>query len=334
MKRNLGKSNIKVSAIGLGCFPLGGLFYHKGEPWSHGHVDEKVGIEAIKRGLDLGINLFDTSDVYGCGKSEKLLGKAIKDRREEVIIATKFSSVWDMNSGDPKIPCQSTGEKNITPEYIKKACQESLERLQTDYIDIYQLHWSSMEVEKAPDVREVLEELVNEGLIRTFGWSTDSIERAKAFADSKDCSSMQFSINFTRENRPMLELLDEYNLGGLIRTPLGMGILLGKYNEKSKAAKDHYLQRVDFSSEGYAKTFKAVDKVKELLTNDGRSLAQAALGYILAKHERIIPIPGFKNVKQVEDNAKAMELGPLSNKLVEQIDEIFSELRMDMSKAY
>lgn len=334
MKRNLGKSNIKVSAIGLGCFPLGGLFYHKGEPWSHGHVDEKVGIEAIKRGLDLGINLFDTSDVYGCGKSEKLLGKAIKDRREEVIIATKFSSVWDMNSGDPKVPCQSTGEKNITPEYIKKACQESLERLQTDYIDIYQLHWSSMEVEKAPDVREVLEELVNEGLIRTFGWSTDSIERAKAFADSKDCSSMQFSINFTRENRPMLELLDEYNLGGLIRTPLGMGILLGKYNEKSKAAKDHYLQRVDFSSEGYAKTFKAVDKVKELLTNDGRSLAQAALGYILAKHERIIPIPGFKNVKQVEDNAKAMELGPLSNKLVEQIDEIFSELRMDMSKAY
>lgn len=334
MKRNLGKSNIKVSAIGLGCFPLGGLFYHKGEPWSHGHVDEKVGIEAIKRGLDLGINLFDTSDVYGCGKSEKLLGKAIKDRREEVIIATKFSSVWDMNSGDPKIPCQSTGEKNITPEYIKKACQESLERLQTDYIDIYQLHWSSMKVEKAPDVREVLEELVNEGLIRTFGWSTDSIERAKAFADSKDCSSMQFSINFTRENRPMLELLDEYNLGGLIRTPLGMGILLGKYNEKSKAAKDHYLQRVDFSSEGYAKTFKAVDKVKELLTNDGRSLAQAALGYILAKHERIIPIPGFKNVKQVEDNAKAMELGPLSNKLVEQIDEIFSELRMDMSKAY
>lgn len=334
MKRNLGKSNIKVSAIGLGCFPLGGLFYHKGEPWSHGHVDETGGIEAIKRGLDLGINLFDTSDVYGCGKSEKLLGKAIKDRREEVIIATKFSSVWDMNSGDPKIPCQSTGEKNITPEYIKKACQESLERLQTDYIDIYQLHWSSMEVEKAPDVREVLEELVNEGLIRTFGWSTDSIERAKAFADSKDCSSMQFSINFTRENRPMLELLDEYNLGGLIRTPLGMGILLGKYNEKSKAAKDHYLQRVDFSSEGYAKTFKAVDKVKELLTNDGRSLAQAALGYILAKHERIIPIPGFKNVKQVEDNAKAMELGPLSNKLVEQIDEIFSELRMDMSKAY
>lgn len=334
MKRNLGKSNIKVSAIGLGCFPLGGVFYHKGEPWSHGHVDEKAGIEAIKRGLDLGINLFDTSDVYGCGKSEKLLGKAIKDRRDEVVIATKFSSVWDMNSGDPKAPCQSTGEKNITPEYIKKTCQESLGRLQTDYIDIYQLHWSSMNVEEAQGVRDVLEELVNEGLIRTFGWSTDSIERAKAFADSKNCSSIQFSINFARENKPMLELLDEYSLGGLIRTPLGMGILLGKYNEKSKASKDHYLQRMDFSNEGYAKTFKAVEKVKELFTSDGRSLAQAALVYILAKHERIIPIPGFKNVKQVEDNAKAMELGPLSNKLVKQIDEIFSELRMDMSKAY
>ncbi|NHK32228.1 MAG: aldo/keto reductase [Asgard group archaeon] len=334
MKRNLGKSKIKSSAIGLGCFPLGGRFYHKGEPWSHGHIDEKEGIEAIKKGLDLGINLFDTSDVYGCGKSEKLLGKAIKDRRDEVIIATKFSSVWDLNSGDPKSPCQSIGEKNITPEYIKKTCQESLERLQTDYIDIYQLHWSSMKVEEALGVRDVLEELVDEGLIRTFGWSTDSVDRAKAFADSKNCSSMQFSINFTRENKPMLELLDENNLGGLIRTPLGMGILIGKYNEMSKASKEHYLQRADFSSEGYAKTFKAVDKVKELFTNDGRSLAQAALGYILAKHERIIPIPGFKNLKQVEDNAKAMELGPLSNKLVKQIDEIFSELRMDMSKAY
>jgi aryl-alcohol dehydrogenase-like predicted oxidoreductase len=334
MKRILGKSNIKVSAIGLGCFPLGGLFYHKGEPWSHGHVDEKEGINAIKKALNLGINLFDTSDVYGCGKSEKLLGEAIKGSREEVVIATKFSSVWDMNSGDPKAPCQSTGEKNITPEYIKKTCKESLERLQTDYIDIYQLHWSSMKIEEAPRVREVLEELVDEGHIRTFGWSTDSIPRAKTFADSRNCSSIQFTLNYTRENKPMLELLDEYDLGGLIRTPLGMGVLLGKYNEKSKASKDHYLQRVDFSSDGYKKTFKAVEELKELFSSDGRSLAQAALGYILAKHERIVPIPGFKNIKQVEDNARAMELGPLKNKIIQQIDNIFSELQMDMSKAY
>lgn len=333
MKRNLGKSNIKASAIGLGCFPLGGLFYHKGEPWSHGEVNEKVGVEAIKRGLDLGINLFDTSDVYGCGKSEKLLGKAIKGRREEVVIATKFSSVWDMNSGDPKAPCQSTGEKNITPEYIRNCCQESLKRLQTDYIDIYQLHWSSMNVEEAEGVRNVLEELVGEGLIRTFGWSTDSIERAKAFADSKNCSSIQFSINFTRSNTSMLALLDEFELGGLIRSPLGMGILIGKYNEKSVASKDHYLQRINFSDERFVKTFEAVNAVKELMTSDGRTLAQAALGYILAQHERVIPIPGFKTVKQVEDNAKAMDLGPLSKKVMNQINDIFSGLRMDMSKA-
>ncbi len=334
MIRNLGKSNIKVSAIGLGCFPIGGLFYHIGEPWSHGHVDEKDAIEAIQKGLDLGINLFDTSDVYGCGRSELLLGKAIKERRDEVVIATKFSSVWDMNSGDPKVPCQSTGEKNITPEYIKNCCLESLERLQTDYIDIYQLHWSSMKIEEAAGVRDVLEDLVEEGLIRTYGWSTDSTERAKNFADSKNCSSMQFSINFTRSNTPMLELLDEHKIGGLIRSPLGMGILIGKYNEKSQSSKDHYLQRVNFSDERYKKTFEAMNAIKELMTSDERSLAQAALDYILAKHEHIVPIPGFKNVKQVEDNAKAMELGPLSNKLVKQIDKIFSELSMDMSKAY
>ncbi|MCK5046896.1 MAG: aldo/keto reductase, partial [Candidatus Heimdallarchaeota archaeon] len=182
-------------------------------------------------------------------------------------------------------------------------------------------------------VRNVLEELVGEGLIRTFGWSTDSIERAKAFADSKNCSSMQFSINFTRSNTSMLALLDEYELGGLIRSPLGMGILIGKYNEKSVASKDHYLQRVNFSEERFKKTFEAVNAVKELMTSDGRTLAQAALCYILAQHERVIPIPGFKTIKQVEDNAKAMELGPLSKKVMNQINDIFSDLSMNMSKA-
>lgn len=332
MKRKIG-SNIEASEIGLGCFPLGGRFYHKGEPWSHGQVDGKEGIKAIQKGIDRGINLFDTSDVYGCGRSEELLGEAIKGRREEVVIATKFGSVWDKNSGDPEIPCQSTGDKNITPEYIKQCCKESLKRLQTDYLDIFQLHWSSMEIEAAAKVRETLEELVDEDYIRSFGWSTDSIERAKQFASSKNCSSIQFSINFTRENESMLKLLDDYNIGGLIRTPLGMGILLGKYNEKSKVQKDHYLQRVDFSTEGYKKIFDAVNAVKELMASDGRTLAQTALGYILAKHKRIIPIPGFKTVQQVEDNAIAMELGPLSNKFVEQIESIFSELRVDVGKS-
>ena len=164
--RNLGKSITKVSSIGLGCFPIGGLFYHDGKIHSHGHVDEKDALEAIGKGLELGINIFDTSDVYGCGRSERILGKALKGRnREEVVIATKFGSVWNLKSGDPKAPCLSTGEKDISPAYIRKACNESLKRLQTDYIDIYQLHWSSMDSQKIAGVQVVLDELVDEGLI-------------------------------------------------------------------------------------------------------------------------------------------------------------------------
>lgn len=333
MKRIIGKNKFEVSSIGLGCFPIGGLFYHDGKIHSHGHVDEKIAFKAIKKGLELGINFFDTADVYGCGRSERILGEAIKDVRDDVVIATKFASVWDLNSGDPKTPCQSTGEKNISPEYIRKACDESLKRLQTDYIDIYQLHSSGMDIEKAEDTKITLEELVSEGKIRSYGWSTDSVARAKIFAKEKNCSSIQFSINFTRENPSMLKLLDEYNLGGLIRTPFGMGILLGKYNENSQISKEHYLYRINFKDERMKQTFVAVNQVKELVNNDGRTLAQAALGYLLAKHEAIIPIPGFKTEEQVEENARAMEMGPLSNKQVEEIDKLFTGLRMEMGKS-
>ncbi|NHJ84699.1 MAG: aldo/keto reductase [Asgard group archaeon] len=332
--RIFGKSKIKVSSVGMGCFPIGGLFYHGGKIHSHGHVDEKIALDSIKKGLDLGITLFDTADVYGCGRSEKILGEALKGRREEVVIATKFASLWNFESGDPKTPCLSTGEKDITPEYIKRACLNSLKRLQTDYIDIFQLHWSDMALEKIDNIRDTLEELVSDGYIRSYGWSTDSVSRAKTLAEGEHCSSFQFSINFTRENPKMLQLLSDNQLGGLIRSPFGMGILLGKYNEESKVSKDHYLHRLNFKDEKMVQTFSKLDDLKQLIANSGRTLAQIVIGYILAKHESIVPIPGFKNPSQVEENAKAIEMGPLSQKLVKEIDELFSELRVDMGFAY
>ena len=334
-KRKLGKSNIKVSPMGLGCFPIGGTFYHDGKVHSYGHVPEKDAIDAIEKGIELGITILDSADVYGCGRSEEIIGKALKGRREDFVIATKFGSVFDFKSQDPKFPCRSTGEKNITPEYIRKACDDSLKRLQTNYIDIYQLHWSSLDDnEKAQGVKNTLEELVDEGKILSYGWSTDSPRRAKIFADGKNCSSVQFTINLTRYNYELLKLLDEFNLGGLIRSPLGMGILTGKYNSNSDSPTNHYLSRVDFKDERMGYLFSKIEEAKSLLTNDGRTLAQGALGYIWAQHKNIVPIPGFRNSEQVEENAEAMVFGPLSNKIVTQIDELFNEMRTDMSKAY
>ena len=189
-----------------------------------------------------------------------------------------------------------------------------------------------MEVEKAEAVRNTLEELVSEGKIRSYGWSTDSPTRAEVFAKGNNCSSIQFSINFTRENPILLKMLDDYKLGGLIRTPFGMGLLLGKYNENSQVSTRHYLHRINFKDERMKSMFSAIEQVKELLKESGRTLPQAAIGYLLAKHESIVPIPGFKNQKQVEENAKSLVLGPLSKKNVKEIDELFSGLRMDMGK--
>lgn len=331
-QRMLGRCNIKVSPIGLGGWPIGGLFYYDGKVHSYGKVNEAEAIRAIQRGLDLGITLFDSADVYGCGRSERILGKALEGRREEVVIATKFGSVFDFNSSDPlKVgtTCQSTGEKNVTPKYIHQACDESLKRLRTDYIDLYQLHWSDCDLKTAERVRDTLEELVEEGKIRYYGWSTDDSKLAKVFADGKHCAVVQFAMNLTRHNSSMLAFIEDMNLGGLIRGPLGMGMLAGKYRKESRLPETHYLHRVNFSEGRTAKVITAARELKELLNDTGYSPVQAAIAYLWSQSDRIVPIPGFKTVHQVEENAQTIRKGPLNENLLRQIQELFKELRID-----
>ncbi|NHJ49887.1 MAG: aldo/keto reductase [Asgard group archaeon] len=330
--RILGKSNLKVSSIGMGCWAIGGPFYHKGgHIIAYGHVNDKDSLSAIEKGLELGVTIFDTANVYGLGRSETILGKALKGKREDVVIATKFGTTFDFNSGDPDVPGRIVG-RDHSPEGIRKACDESLKRLQTNYIDFYQIHSGNMSAEEASIVVNTLEELVEEGKIRYYGWSTDDPERARLISQGKHCTGMQFRINFTQTNQKMFELIDELNFGGLIKGPLAGGIFTGKYNAESKLPKEHGLSRVDFSDERYVILNNKLDQIKELMTNDGRTLPQGALGYVLAQHERIIPIPGFKTAKQVEENVRTIELGPLSKKLVQQIDDLFSEFRKDHSE--
>lgn len=333
--RKLGRSGIKVSAMGMGCAAIGGPFLQPSGPiLGHGQVKDEESIQAIQKGLELGVTLFDTSNVYGCGRSERVLGRALKGRREEVIIATKFGIVWNRKSSNASIPCQAIGE-NVAPEFIRESCEGTLERLQTDYIDLYQLHINRMDPEKAPEVMETLEKLVEEGKIRYYGWSTDDPDRAKIFAKGKHCTIVQFKHNLTFHNPRMVEeVIKKLNIAGLIKGPLGSGILTGKYKDDSELPKNHVLYDIKFGEGRIAEVRAILEEMREILTSDGRTLAQAALGWIWAQNEQLVPIPGFKNVKQVEENARAMEFGPLSNNQVSKIRKILNKINTVLKKGY
>ena len=232
LTRTLGRSGIQVSAMGLGCWAIGGPFWHDG--WvGYGDVDDAESIRAIHRALDLGVTFFDTADAYGCGHSERVLGQALVGGRDQVVIATKFGYVPDEEKR------QITGT-DASPQYIRQACEASLRRLNTDYIDLYQFHIHDYDLEKAIEVRETLEALVKEGKIRWYGWSLDNeqLEQIRLFAVGPHCTSIQHTLNIFIDDRPTLKLCDEFNLASINQGPLSRGILTGKFNADSAFAEN------------------------------------------------------------------------------------------------
>ena len=320
MKRTLGRSGIEVSALGMGCWAIGGPFWAGSTPNGWGEVDDEESIHAIHTALDMGVNLFDTANVYGAGHSERVLARAFEGRRSQVVIATKFNAVFDETTR------QVTGS-DTTPEGIREACEASLRRLDTDYIDLYQFHDNGFPAEKADPVRETLEELVRAGKIRAYGWSTDFPERAEVFARGPHCSAVQLQLNVLDDNPAMLALCEKLNLAALNRGPLAMGLLTDKYTGLIKVAADDV--RGDKSPD-WMKYFKdglpnpewalKRDAIREILTSQGRSLAQGALAWNWARSEKTLPIPGFRTVKQVQENAGAMQFGPLTKAQMSEID--------------
>lgn len=322
--RRLGRSGIQVSAMGLGTWAIGGPFWHGDQPLGWGKVDDEESIRAIRRALELGVNFFDTADVYGAGHSERILGEALEGSRDEVVIATKFGNVFDENTR------QILGV-NVSPEYIRKACEASLRRLKTDYIDLYQLHIWSLPEKEAAQVREVLEELRENDYIKAYGWSTDVPECASFFAEKPGCTAVQHELNVLVDAKDMLELCERFDLASINRTPLAMGLLTGKFTQESRLPSDDVRGKepewMKYFKNGKPNPewLKKLELVREILTSDGRTLAQGALAWIWARSERTIPIPGFKTVKQVEENIEAMDFGPLRKDQMRQIDEILGE---------
>lgn len=318
--RRLGRSGIQISPMGLGCWAIGGLFWDGDTPLGWGEVDDDESIRSVQRALDFGINFFDTADVYGAGHSERVLARASFGHRHEVVIATKFGNIFDESNK------QVIGS-NASPGYIREACEASLRRLNTDYIDLYQFHLNDYEPERAKEVREVLETLVAEGKIRYYGWSTDFTERATVFAEGDNCIAVQHQMNVLDDAKEMIAFCEQNNLASINRGPLAMGLLTGKYRADTNLNSDDVRGE---QSPGWMSYFKEgkpnpewlgkLAGIREILTSGGRTLAQGALAWLWARSDKTIPIPGFRTVLQVEENCSAIRFGPLSAEQVVEID--------------
>ena len=322
MRRTLGRSGIEVSALGMGCWAIGGPFWDGETPVGWGEVDDEESIRAVHAALDKGVNFFDTANVYGAGHSERVLGRAFAGRRSRVVIATKFNALFDETTR------QVTGSDS-SPGGIRVACENSLRRLDTDYIDLYQFHDNGYPAEKAAPVRDMLEELVEEGKIRAYGWSTDFVERAQVFIQGANCTAIQLQLNVLDDNPAMIALCEQHDQAAINRGPLAMGLLTGKYTPETKVSQDDVRGQ---KSPDWMKYFKdgkpnpqwmsMREAVLDILTSDGRTVAQGALAWLWGRSPQTLPIPGFRTVKQVEQNAGAMEFGPLTPEQMGQIDMI------------
>ncbi len=311
--RRLGRSDIQVSAVGLGCWAIGGAFSWNGRAVGYGQVDDNESIRAIRRAIDLGITFFDTAALYGVGHSERILGQALGARRHEVVIATKFGAHFDESTGDifDDLP---------VPEDVRPACEASLRRLQTDYLDVFQLHTGATELTIACAIRDELEALVTTGKVRAYGWSADFPDRARAFAAGPRCTSLQFPVNVLDEAPGLLDVCEELDLGAIANSPFAAALLTGKYDRTSRfAADDIRSRRWDLSNGPQAAQLELLNRLRPVLTQDGRTLPQAALGWVWARSSRAVPIPGFKTVQQVDEIAAAAERGSLRDEQMAEI---------------
>ncbi|WP_149826403.1 aldo/keto reductase [Streptomyces tailanensis] len=321
--RPLGRSDIQVSALGFGCWAIGGEWWWvDGQPLGWGKVDDDESVRAIHRALDLGVTFFDTADAYGTGHSERVLGRALGKRRADVVVATKWGNLFDEAT-------RTAHGHDDSPAHARRALTASLDRLGTDYVDLYQLHLSDADPERAAQLRDVCEEFVREGLIRAYAWSTDDPDRAAVFAEGPHCTAVQHRLNILQDAPELLALCAESDLASINRSPLAMGLLTGRHSAGRaletgdiRNAPPAWLPGFTADAGADPEWLGRVEALREILTSDGRTLAQGALSWIWARSPHTVPIPGFRSVAQAEENAGALAKGPLTGDQMAEVDRI------------
>lgn len=311
-----------IPRLGMGCWAIGGPFYAGDVPLGWGDVDDAESIRAIHRAIVLGIRFFDTASNYGAGHSEEILGDALASH-PDIVVATKFGFATDPATK------QATGAF-ATPDFIRASVETSLRRLKRERIDLLQFHLNEFDPVEADEVFDTLDALRAAGKIAAYGWSTDWPERAARFAGREGFVSVQHTMNVLEPANAMIALLDRENLISINRGPLAMGVLSGKFKPGDKLAANDVrsadLDWLKYFRDGVvdAGFSKRLDAIRDLLKTDGRTLTQGALAWLWARSPNTLPIPGFRTVRQVEENAGALERGPLSVSTMEAIDAALS----------
>ncbi|MCP2200178.1 putative oxidoreductase [Lentzea flava] len=305
--------------LGFGTWAMGGPMTAFGKPVGWGPADDTESLKALQRSFDLGVRLIDTADVYGCGHSEELVGQAFASVRDEVVIATKWGNLFDPATRE------LTGYDGSV-EHLRRAVEGSLRRLNTDRIDLYQLHNGDLGLEEAALLRDECEALVREGKILSYGWSTDDPERARFFAEGEHGVAAQADINVLMDTPEMYKAAEEGNFAVLCRRPLAMGLLardtFGELPADDVRVTDPAWLRFFVDGKPSPEYFRAREAVRDVLTSGGRTLVQGALAWFWARSPRLIPIPGVRTVAQVEENAGALEFGPLTADELVQVESV------------
>ncbi len=292
-QRKLGNQGLTVSELGLGCMGMS-EFYGKG--------DETESIATIHRALELGVTFLDTADMYGKGKNEELVGRAIAQHREQVVIATKFG----IQRGEDNSFRGISG----SPEYVRSACEESLKRLNIDYIDLYYQHRVDPKV-PIEDTVGAMAELVQQGKVRYIGLSEASATTIKRAAKVHPISALQseYSLWSRDIEDEIIPTIAELGIGLVAYSPLGRGFLSGTVTKVDDLAADDYRRNSPrFQGENFDKNLQLVERVKEIATSKGVTPGQLALAWLLAKSDEIVPIPGTKRRVYLEENVVATEI--------------------------
>lgn len=301
--RELGKSGLKVSALGLGCM---------GMSQSYGTGNDEESIATLHRAVDLGITLFDTADVYGLGANELLVGKGLKSYRDKVVIATKFGFT---RSKDGKL-----SGVNGKPEYVRQACEASLKRLGIETIDLYYAH----RVDPDTPVEETvgaMSRLIQEGKVRFIGLSEASVSSIKRANSVRPITALQSEYSlWTRDvEKEILPTCRELGIGFVPFSPLGRGFLSGQIKDATNFSKEDFRKdNPRFQGENFRKNLEFMKTIEELAAEKKCKPAQLALAWILAQGKDIVPIPGTKRRRYLEENVFALKL-KLTNEDLAQI---------------